>query len=102
MTAAHHFTLQAESFYAFYLISHGLFNAALVVGLLKEKLWAYPASLVVLTVFIAYQVYRYWLDHSSGLLVLTGLDILLIALVYHEWRIVKLHLAKRRARCSAR
>src|SRR4051794_21333669 len=42
--------LSAESqhFYAFYLLSHGVVKLALVIGLLKRKLWAYPASLVVL------------------------------------------------------
>lgn len=94
LDAAHHLSVVTEAFYAFYLVSHGLVNALLVVGLLKEKLWAYPASLVVLTGFIGYQIYRYWLGHSFGLLLLTGLDVLLIVLVWHEWRVVRTQLAE--------
>ncbi len=47
------FSIQTQHFYAFYLLSHGLVKLALVIGLLREKLWAYPASLVVLAAFIA-------------------------------------------------
>jgi uncharacterized membrane protein len=50
--------------YAFYLLSHGLVKVLLVAGLLREKLWAYPASLIVLSAFIAYQTYRYSSTHS--------------------------------------
>lgn len=94
LDGAHHLSIVTETFYAFYLVSHGLVNGLLVVGLLKEKLWAYPASLVVLTGFIAYQIYRYSFDPSFGLLLLTGLDILLIALIWHEWRVVSAKEAK--------
>ena len=47
-----HFSVQAHNFYAFYLLSHGVVKVALVAGLLLRKLWAYPASLVVLGVLI--------------------------------------------------
>ena len=40
---------------------------ALVVGLLREKLWAYPASFAVFGAFIAYQLYRYSFTHDLGL-----------------------------------
>ena len=33
-------------FVAFYLLSRGLIKVFLIVGLLRNKLWAYPASLV--------------------------------------------------------
>ena len=44
---ARHFPTSEQHFYAFYLLSHGLVKAVLVVGLLREKLWAYPASIAV-------------------------------------------------------
>jgi uncharacterized membrane protein len=49
------FSVEQQHFYAFYLLSHGVVKLILVYGLLKEKLWAYPASFVVFTAFIAYQ-----------------------------------------------
>ena len=88
-SAAEQFSPGTKHFYAFYLLSHGLMKLALVAGLLKGKLWAYPASLAVMGLFIAYQVYRYLLDHSVGLIVLTVFDIIVIALIWHEWRVVK-------------
>ncbi len=94
--AAQHLSVGTETFYAFYLLSHGLVKVLLVVGLLKEKLWAYPASLVVLAAFIAYQGYRYSYTHAIGLVVLTVFDIVIIVLVWHEWRILRRHLAAKR------
>ena len=47
-----------QNFYALYLSIHGIVKVGLVVGLLKNKLWSYPTSLVVLGLFIAYQIYR--------------------------------------------
>jgi uncharacterized membrane protein len=87
--AAEHFSPGTQHFYAFYLLSHGLVKLGLVAGLLKGKLWAYPASLAVMGLFIAYQMYRYVLDHSVGLIVLTVFDVIVIALIWHEYRVVK-------------
>ncbi|MDE3122844.1 MAG: DUF2127 domain-containing protein [Paracoccaceae bacterium] len=45
LDAAQHLTVGAQSFYAFYLLGHGVIKVLLVVGLLREKLIAYPLSL---------------------------------------------------------
>jgi uncharacterized membrane protein len=89
---ARHFPLSEQGFYAFYLLSHGLVKAVLVVGLLKEKLWAYPASIVVFGLFIAYQLYRYSFTHESGLILLSIFDLFVIALAVHEYRLLRKHL----------
>jgi uncharacterized membrane protein len=95
LNAADGFTVQTEHFYSFYLVSHGIVNLALVIGLLRNKLWAYPASLVVLTLFVAYQVYRYSYTHGFGLILLTVFDLIVMALIWHEYHIVRRHLAHR-------
>src|SRR5579872_2633171 len=59
LTFAEGFSVEKHNFYAFYLLSHGLIKGGLVAGLLKEKIWAYPASFVVFGLFILYQLYRY-------------------------------------------
>jgi uncharacterized membrane protein len=92
VAAAQQLTGATESFYAFYLISHGLVKVVLVVGLLREKLIAYPLSLIALGGFIAYQLYRYSYTHSVGLIVLTVFDLIVIVLVWHEWRLLRKHL----------
>lgn len=82
-------SVDSKSFYAFYLLSHGLVKLALAAGLLANRLWAYPASLVVLVLFIAYQIYRYSYTFAPGLLVLTVFDFAVLWLVWHEFQLVK-------------
>ena len=88
---AQSFSVQAAHFYAFYLLSHGVVKLLLVAGLLRDKLWAYPASLVAMTLFIAYQLYRYSYTHGIGLLALTVFDLVVIWLIWHEWRVRARH-----------
>ena len=86
---AENYSVSDQNFYAFYLLSHGLVKVALVIGLLRGKMWAYPASLVVLAGFIIYQLYRYSNTHGVGLIVLTLFDVVVMWLVWHEYRIVR-------------
>lgn len=90
---ASHFSVASKQFYAFYLLSHGLIKLLLVIGLLRGKLWSYPASLAALGAFMAYQVYRYSYTHSPGLLVLTVFDAIVMWLIWQEWRAVRRHMA---------
>jgi uncharacterized membrane protein len=76
-------------FAAVYLLSHGAVKVVLAVGLLKDQLWAYPAALVVFSLFIIYQVYRYTRTHSAALVVLTVFDIVVVWLTWREWRLAK-------------
>ena len=92
LTMAHNFSVQTQHFYAFYLLSHGIVKVALVVGLLREKLWAYPASLIVLTLFVVYQLYRFSYTHGLGLIVLTLFDIVVMGLIWHEYGLMRRHL----------
>ena len=71
---------------ALYLLSHGLVKVVLVWGLLKNKLWAYPASLAVLTLFILYQVIKIVQNHSIALTLLTLFDIAVLWLIWHEYQ----------------
>ena len=86
------FSVAEHDFFAFYLVSHGLVKIVLVYGLLKEKLWAYPASFVVFGAFIAYQLYRYSFTHEFSLILLSLFDLFVIALAIHEYRLLKHHL----------
>lgn len=92
LAMAQTFSVQTQHFYAFYLLSHGLVKVALVVGLLREKLWAYPASLIVLTLFVLYQLYRFSYTHGLGLIVLTLFDIVVMGLIWHEYGLMRRHL----------
>ena len=95
LTMAQNFSVSAQHFYAFYLVSHGLVKLFLVVGLLRGKMWAYPTSLVVLGLFIVYQLYRFSYTHGAGLIVLTLFDLLVMGLIWHEYRLVRRHIPTR-------
>ena len=90
--SAAHFSVATHDFYVFYLLSHGVVKLALVVGLLRRQLWAYPASLVVMGLFIAYQLYRYSYTHGFGLILLTLFDLIVIGLIWHEYQLMRRHL----------
>lgn len=92
LQAAQGLSLSSKEFYAFYLLSHGLVKLLLVIGLLRNRLWSYPASLVVLGLFIVYQLYRYSYTHALGLIVLTVFAVFVVALIWHEYRLVRRHL----------
>jgi uncharacterized membrane protein len=92
LTMARQLTVGTQRFYALYLLIHGIVKIFLVAGLLRNKLWAYPASLVVLGLFIVYQLYRFSHTHGVGLLALTVFDILVLGLIWHEYRVVRRHL----------
>ena len=77
---------QTQLFAALYLLSHGLIKIVLVAGLLRDKLWAYPASLAVLSLFIAYQVIKFLDNHSVMLVLLTVFDLVVMWLIWHEYR----------------
>jgi uncharacterized membrane protein len=81
-------------FAAFYLLSHGAVKLFVVIGLIRDKVWAYPTSLVVLGLFIGYQLYRFTLTHSVALLLLTLFDLIVIWLIVHEYRLIRHHLPR--------
>lgn len=92
---ARHLSVGTEHFYAVYLLSHGVIKIAVVVGLLKQVQWTYPASLAVFAGFVAYQLYRYSYTYSPFLIALSVFDLVVMVLVWHEWRILHHHIAAR-------
>ena len=82
-------SLSTTLFGGLYLLSHGIVKIVLVVALLKNKLWAYPWSLVVLGLFVVYQIYRFTFTHSVALIALTVFDLAVIWLIWREYQIVR-------------
>jgi uncharacterized membrane protein len=91
LNTMHHFSASTKLFQALYLLVHGLIKVFLVWGLLKNKLWAYPASIAFLVAFIFYQTYRYTYTHALSLILLTIFDVFIIVLTWHEYRYVLKH-----------
>ena len=73
-------------FASWYLLSHGGVKLCLVVALLWNKLWAYPLMILMLSAFIGYQVYRISLTGSVPMILLTVFDLVVIVLVWIEYR----------------
>ena len=84
-----YFSEHSQSFAAFYLLSHGVIKIFLAVGLLRNKLWAYPAAIAFFILFILYQIYRYTYTQSSFLILLTVFDLIVVGLTWHEYKIVR-------------
>jgi uncharacterized membrane protein len=78
-------TGSAVRFGAVYLLLHGAVKVVLVIALLLNKLWAYPCMIVVLLIFIGYQLYRIALQPSADLVLLTAFDVVIVALTWREY-----------------
>ena len=79
-------TGKAVLFGAIYLLLHGIVKVVLVTALLLNKLWAYPWMIVVLLLFIGYQLYRIALAPTAGLIALTVFDLVIVVLTWREYR----------------
>ena len=83
---AQQLSLGTQSFYALYLASHGIVKLVLVAGLALRWRRAYPAAMVTLALFIAYQLHR-WMQHRDpALLFLSAFDAVVIYLTWIEYR----------------
>ncbi len=92
LRAAESYSVSGQRFMVYYLISHGVLKLAVVAGLLANKRWAYPAGLIILGLFIIYQLYRMTFAPSLALAALTIFDLFVMVLIWHEYRRVRHHL----------
>lgn len=85
------FSAGSALFVAFYLLSRGLIKCGLIWALLKNVLWAYPASLMVLGAFLVYQAYEIVTKGSIFVIAISLFDIVVMYFIWREWTIVKRH-----------
>ncbi|HUD05358.1 MAG TPA: DUF2127 domain-containing protein [Candidatus Saccharimonadales bacterium] len=76
----------ATTFGAIYLLAHGLIKVGLVIALLYNKLWAYPAFIAVVIIFIIYQIYSLTRHLTFGMSFLTVFDTFVVVLTWMEWQ----------------
>jgi uncharacterized membrane protein len=79
-------TPHAQFIGALYLLSHGLAKAFLSAGILRGKVWAYPAGAAFFSIFALYEIIRAVGTHSLLLFAAFCFDALVIALIVHEYR----------------
>ena len=83
---AHNLSVGTKHFVALYLLSHGAVKLWVIIGLMRERLWYYPVALVLFMLFIVYQLHRYALTHAVSLILITIIDLVVVALTWHEYR----------------
>jgi uncharacterized membrane protein len=89
LNSVQHLSISAQKFTALYLLAHGVIKLWLIVGLLRQKRWYYPPAMIIFTLFIGYQLYRCAYTHSIWLLLISALDIVVIVLTWHEYRLLR-------------
>ncbi len=90
LRAIEQFPIGTQHFYAIYLMFHGGLKLGIVLLLWRRVMWAYPAGMVVLAGFVVYQLYEFVHSGSPFLLMLAVFDLIMIALIWQEYRALKL------------
>lgn len=85
------FSIAGGTFIAIFLLSRGLIKLGLVIALLKNQLWAYPISLVVLGLFVLYQLYQIAVAFSVLLVLLTVFDLVVMWFIWREYQVLRAH-----------
>lgn len=81
------FTATSQGVWAFILLSHAIVKIILLAGLWENKrLWYYPVSAIVFAGFVVYQLYQISLTPSILLWIITVVDLIVIALILHEYK----------------
>lgn len=80
------FDAPSQHFYAIYLLSHGLAKLAVIALLARKVAFAYPLAIAVFGGFVIYQMHRWSLTGSPMMLALSGFDLLVVWLIWREWR----------------
>lgn len=83
------FLISSQYTIAIYLLLHGATKLTVIWLLLKKKLWAFPLSVLVFGLFIAYEIYSYAHSQSILLLLLIILDVAMIAMIILEYKRLK-------------
>jgi hypothetical protein len=79
-----------------YFWSHAAVKLTAVIGILTNKLWAYPFSLITLGILTLFQVGSIIHKASIGMILLTILDAFILWLIWREYGKVKIKLDQKK------
>lgn len=92
---SHQFTNSARLFFIVYLAIHAAVKLISVIGLLRNKMWAYPFALITLGILTLYQVYDIIFGTGSFFVILlTVFDVAILVLIWREYQKVKVNRIK--------
>jgi uncharacterized membrane protein len=80
-------------FIALFMIVHGFVFISAVFALIHKRMWAFPSAGLLLLLFIIYQMYRLSQEFSILMIILTAIDIIILALLSLEYK--RLRMTKR-------
>lgn len=84
---SHNFTNSARLFFIVYLAIHAAVKIVSVVGLLRNKMWAYPFALISLGLLTLYQIYDIIFGAGSiFVIILTVFDLAILILIWREYQ----------------
>lgn len=90
-----HLSTDTKTFAITYLLIHGITKLVIVTAIWFSQLWAYWLAGVIFSLFVVYQMERFFVTHSIMMLVLTAVDLVIIALLPPEHRRLSLEIKKR-------
>jgi uncharacterized membrane protein len=76
-------------FLAGYFIFWGLTDVVLSINILRNKLWAFPVTIVLIIGFVFYEIFRFTHTHSLVLLVVMFFDVFVAWLVWRHYKKIK-------------
>ena len=79
IVSGNNFSTSSHLFVIAYLLIHGFIKLSLMIALYKNRLWAYPLSIIFFSTFIIYQIYRFAFTYSPWLILFTFFDILVVS-----------------------
>lgn len=85
-----HLSVSTTTFAALYLLFWGLVDDIfLSINILRDKLWAFPFALTLIGLFIPYEIYRVFHTHSTILIGIIALDVVIFWILATEYKKVK-------------
>jgi uncharacterized membrane protein len=86
---AQNFSISTKTAAVFFLLSHGTVKLILVLSVMRGYPWAYPMFMAALGLLIGIQSVQLWHHLSLGLLAITILDVVVLALTWHEYGVLR-------------
>lgn len=82
---AHNMHYNVTLFVAIYLLFWGITDVFLSTQLLANRLWAYPLSMILMSFFMTYEIFRLFHKPSPVLLTVILYDLLVLWFIWREY-----------------
>ncbi|MDE3098188.1 MAG: DUF2127 domain-containing protein [Verrucomicrobiota bacterium] len=87
--ASDHLSSGSKLIGAAYLLAHGALKVFLAAGILRGKLWCYPTAIALMGMLALLEIVRAAFHFSIPLFAAAGVDIIIVALIWREYRLIR-------------